>query len=158
SQILRTASSTVTSNVASGTNPDDIRSATFASAVLRLKDKLYLGLSRQEVLHSTNSTLGSFNFQFAGSPGEFSVEGTGSLDVQQTSYNVSAGYRVPGTGDRLALGGSVSYCYLRVRSEVANSILDPNGDVAGREILVPTLDLRTRIRDSDSALGFGVGA
>lgn len=158
SSVIKESQSSVSSSVATGTNLSDVRSPTFASAVFPIAGNLVLGFSRQEVLHSTNSTVNSFVFTFPNSPGKFSVQGSGSIDVRQTNYNVSAGYRVPGTGDRLAIGTSVAYSELRVRAEVTNTIVDTGGSRTGTPILEPTLDLRTRIRDSDSSVGFSLGA
>jgi long-chain fatty acid transport protein len=142
-------------SVLTGSELDDAQNITFASAVFPIK-KFTLGFSRQVVLNNNASTLNSFSFQFTGgNPGTSTIQASGSLDVSQTNLNASSGFRV---NDRLAFGASVAFARLNVKSDVDSFIFDPSGNIAGNPILQPTLDLRTRIHDGDSAVGFTIGA
>ena len=141
--------------VATGTDLADRNSPTFISLVSQLGTNWIIGVSRQEVLNTRNSTVSSFAFSFPSPPSVFVVQGSGSIDVKATNYNASAGFRV---NDRFALGGSLAYSTLSVRSEVTNFIVDTGGTVAGRQILEPTLDLRTSIHDNDTDYAFNLGA
>lgn len=67
--------------------------------------KLTFGISRQEVLNTKNATLNRFTLNFSNPPDHFSAEGSGFIEVHQTCYNASAGYRV---SDRLAFGASLA--------------------------------------------------
>src|SRR5262245_34889395 len=142
-------------DVLTGTAFDDARNFTFASAVFPIK-KLTFGVSRQVALDNDASTLNSFTFEFTGgNPGESIVQASGSLDVKQTNYNASGGFRVT---DKLAFGLSVTYARLDVDSDVSSYVFDPTGNFTGTPILEPTLDLRTVIHDEDSDVGFTIGA
>lgn len=141
-------------NVLTGSALDDARNITFASAVFPIK-RLTLGLSRQVVLNNSASTLNSFSFLFSGgNPGSSTIQASGALDVSQTNLNASGGFRV---NDKLSFGVSVAYSRLEVNSDVESFIFDPSGNIAGSPILQPTLDVRTRIDDGDSALGLTIG-
>lgn len=143
-----------TTTVLTGTDPEDVVSPSFASAVFPI-DKVILAISRQVVLRTTNATLNSFTIAFGASgSGTSTAEGTGSIDVTQTNWNGSIGFRV---NDRLAFGGSIVVGRLDVTSEVENLVFDPNGNFSGTPIIEPTLDLRTRIDDRDQAYGFNAG-
>jgi len=141
-------------NVLTGSELDDAQNITFASAVFPIK-RFTLGLSRQVVLDNSASTLNSFSFLFTGgSPGTSTIQASGALDVSQTNLNASGGFRV---NDKLAFGASVAFARLDVNSEVESLIFDPSGNIAGSPILQPTLDVRTRIDDGDSAVGITIG-
>ena len=141
--------------VVTGTNPEDVQNITFASAVFPIK-RITLAFSRQVVLNTESSTLNSFAFNFGGGgPGApTTTQGSGSIDVDQVNLNASLGFRV---SDRLAFGASISYARLEVKSDVQNIIFDPGGNLSGTPIIEPTLNLRTRIDDSDGAVGFSLG-
>ena len=143
----------VDTTVGSGTDPEDRLSITFASYVHPLR-RVTLGFSRQVVLNTSSSTLNSFSFTFTGSPGFFSTEGKGSIDVSQVNYNAGVGCRL---NDRFALGISLAFSQLTVRSEVRNLIVDTTGTVTGTPILEPTLDLATESDDSDTDFGLNFG-
>lgn len=142
-------------DVLTGSQLDDVRNITFASAVFPIK-KFTLGVSRQIVIDNQATTLNTFSLQFSGGiPGTAAIQASGALDVSQTNFNLSGGFRV---NDRLALGASVAFANLDVRSDVDSVIFDPTGNISGTPILQPTLNLRTRIDDGDSAIGFTIGA
>jgi long-chain fatty acid transport protein len=143
----------ISSAVGSGTNLADAQRITFASAVIPIQ-RVTLGFSRQEVLNSESRTLNQFGLSFTSPSGVFSASGSGFNNVHLADYNASAGVRL---SDRFALGASASLAVLRVDSEVDNFVVDTDGVVAPNPIPQPTLDLRTRISDSDSALGFNLG-
>jgi long-subunit fatty acid transport protein len=139
--------------VATQTVPSDFVTPSFLGVVFPVKKGWVLGGSRQEVLQTDNQTLNSFSFTFP-EPGLFLVEGNGSIKVEVVNYNFSAGYRI---NDDVFLGGSVAWSRLDVRSNVENSVVDTAGNVAGREILEPTVDLQTSIDDTDDSFAFNLG-
>jgi long-subunit fatty acid transport protein len=140
--------------VATQTDPSDILTPSFLSVVFPVKQHWVLAGSRQEVLRTDNETLNSFAFTFPGSSDFFFVEGNGSIQVDVVNYNFSAGYRI---NDYVFVGGSLAWSRLDVQSKVQNSIVDTAGQLAGREILEPTVDLETSIDDTDDALAFNLG-
>ena len=139
--------------VATGTDLDDVVCATCRSAVI-LFDRWTLGVSRQELLNIRNDTLNNFAFTFSGSPGAVLAEGVGTIDLEVTNINVSAGFRI---SEKLGVGATITYSTLDAKSEVVNEIVDTAGNLAGMAILEPTLDLRTSIDDSDDEVVFSLG-
>lgn len=146
----------INTTVATGTGQEDVQNFSFASVVIPLPGDHHwtLAFSRQEVLNTSNKTLNTFVFTFEDAAGISSVQGDGSIDVLQTNWNASAGFRV---NDRLAFGGSVSFARLSVDSEVENFIVDTATNLSGMEILEPTLESKTRTNDSDTGIGFTLG-
>ena len=153
SQLTETLPTGVQTFSAVGTDQADFGTPSFLSVVFPIKH-WRLGVSRQEVLHVENQTLNSFSFTFPGTPGAFIERGNGAIDARVVNYNVSVAYRF---GDRWAVGGSVAYSQLDVTSTVDNLIVDTSGAVAGRVILEPTLDLRTRIDGGSSSYAANLG-
>jgi long-subunit fatty acid transport protein len=140
--------------VASGTSIDDGTNLSFLSGVLARR-RWSLGISRQEVINISNSTLSSYAFQFQDTPGVFLVEGTGNIDAQAVNWNLSGGYRIT---DRFSLGATAAYATLEVNSLVTNTIVDTEGTLTGQvPVLEPALDLQTQIDDTDSDWIFNIG-
>jgi len=141
--------------VATGTSIDDGANLSFLSGVLA-RNRFSLGLSRQELININNTTLSSFAFEFAGTPGVFLVEGNGNIEALVVNWNVSGGYRVT---DRFSLGATLAYATLDVQSLVTNTIVDTAGSLTdpNNPILEPTLDLQTSIDDTDSDWIFNFG-
>lgn len=140
--------------VATGTELKDRVSLSFVSAVIPAHAVTF-GFSRQEVLNSKAETLNRFDVTFPGSPGIFSVEGSGVLDVRVTNYNISAGGSI---GHGWSLGASAALSTLSVDGRVENFIVDTVPSLADRPLLRPTLDLRTDIDDTDRDFALTVGA
>jgi long-subunit fatty acid transport protein len=139
--------------VATGTNVADQGGFSFLSAVVPFR-RWTLGLSLQEVLNISNTTLSSFAFTFPDSPGAFLANGAGSVDAQVRNFNASFGVAVT---DRFRVGATLTYSRLDVESEVFNSVVDTGANIAAVEILEPTLDTLTRVDDDDSALAYSLG-
>jgi len=142
-------------SVLTGSSLDDARNMTFASAVFPIK-KLTLGISRQLALNNQATTLNSFSLVIgSGTPEESIIQASGGLDVTQTNYNASLGFRV---NDKLAFGASVVFGQLSVDTETSSYIFDPSGNLTGSPVLEPTLDLKTTIHDDDTDIGYSIGS
>ncbi len=139
--------------VATGTNLDDQAVSSFASYVVPF-ERWTLGASIERLVNTRNATLSRFAFTFPDSPGAFLAEGSGFIDVQVVNYNISAGFRPTA---RSGVGITITGSRLDVESQVENLIVDIGANVADREILEPTLDLRTSIRDHDEDVAGSVG-
>jgi len=140
--------------VATGTSFNDTTNLSFLSGVLA-RDRWSIGFSRQALLNINNSTLSSFAFRFADSPGSFLVAGDGAIDAQAVNWNVSAGFRIT---DQFSLGATVAYSTLEVDALVTNTIIDTEGTLTDQQpILEPVMDLQTTINDKDDDFIYSIG-
>ena len=140
-------------SLATSSSIEDGGSVSFVSFVYPI-GRWTVAVSGQRILDTKNSTVSRFAFDIPNPPSVVLVEGSGVIDVVATSYNASASYKVR---EDLALGASFSWAKIDANSTVENLIVDTGGTVAGRPILEPTLDLRTRIDDTDQDYGFNLG-
>jgi len=138
--------------VATGSDPDDVVSPSFLSAVT-VYEKWVMGVSVQDLVNVRDNTISTFSFT-SPVPETFFALQTGSIDIDVVDINVSVGVRA---SDRLAFGGTLTLSMLDVRSDVVNVIVDTNGSIVGEPVLEPTLDLQTRIDDSDREAVFSLG-
>ena len=138
--------------VASGNDPGDVTSPSFLSLVT-VRSKWAMGFSVQDLVNVDDTTASTFSFTTAVPDTFFSLQ-TGSIEIDVVNANVSVGGRI---SNRMALGGTLTYSRLDVRSNVVNSIVDTSGSIVGEPIFEPTLDLQTTIDDVDEDVVFSLG-
>jgi len=152
STVSRTRPGGIEIFVGTGSDPADVVSPTFLSAVT-VYGRWSLGVSLQELVNVEDTTTSTFSSTTPAPETFFTVQ-SGSIDIDVANLNVSVGARI---NDRLAVGGTLTLSRLDVRSDVVNAVVDTLGTIVGEPVVTPTLDLATSIDDDDDDVLFSLG-
>ncbi|MCP3980197.1 MAG: hypothetical protein GY716_12905 [bacterium] len=135
------------------TSSDSVISPSFLSYVYP-STWFSLGISRQEVINISNSTVNRFEFLFGDESDIRS--GEGEIDVYLVNWNASAAFK---PHDKFRLGLTVSFATLDLESKIVNTYIDPTGNIIGNPDFagVPLEMYRTDVDDSDSDVTFTAG-
>lgn len=114
---------------------------------LRVRDRVRIGFSRQEVLNARSSVTSQEEFLFGSQTDRRTSQG--NLDIALVNWNFSVAYLPTRI---FSFGITLSYAQLELQSRLVNTYQDPTGDIIGDPALadVPLEMYRTEANGSDT--------
>ncbi len=133
------------------TEPDDLLSPSFLSYVYPWK-RAAVGLSRMELNRASNVTFDQVGA--VGSMGSRTANAEGQIDTDLSVWNLTGALRL---GDRLAIGATMAFGSLEIRSQVFNTLTDTAGVIIPPGSTIASELFTTRIDDQDTDITFNAG-
>lgn len=146
-------------SILAATEPKTTTAPSFVSYVQPfLGEKLFFGVSRQEVLNNKNRTVNVYNViaptTLTSGPDVRTAEG--AIDLAVVAWNVSLGWKII---EKFRIGVTASYSQFAMNSSVVNTFVDPTGAILNDPTLVgvPIEMYRTTVDANDSDFTFAAG-